>query len=824
MSTETTKKKIKIDNGTNYAYTYTDKAIDAKMPTDINVDANGFAILEHDGSEIAGQKKKVKFAQIDKSASFNQVTIPTASSLKTVDGTGLGLNILSLNLKDCMNESDFNELIGYVLQRTVIAKTYNIILPDLTGIDAVKFTTETDLGNMTQIFYRNSKAISQFNWLCNWTDNENFMQMMTITGFTDDAVTSIKYNGIEQVDVTDMPTDLKATATNLSLIAGSAKIGSGINLSGFEWDEATKTLKAKGGSSPTLNLIDMSGGKPRPRTSISEEEKTNLEKGLYNSVLYFDPSLGDSATTSMLFPQRLVGLDGDFMFSSYKAIAGRSEAGDWTFLGASTYGLSIGEKTSDGNYPITINKINDVKGIQTIGATISINEATGDITVTTDSAPSGDMFILSPTQSEESGIGNVLMVRQPDGNYSGFWSISDDTVVCYVKPDGTGFAFYAPTTFLFHSTRETDGKVLTIESGVPRWLDPVSSLPAITSADVGKFLTVKSDQKTAWGSVPQGSPIEIVLDESKPYFNLGEYNKKIGVYLLSRPNNAILYEAKFDNDSATFTKILLYGSMKASAQNVDYLDVSGSLYGLNGDSTLAYIGSGIWQLKSEDNYKFLPYPYSQEASLCCSGGISGAIPSFTLYGSAIGKTSPDYIGLLPQVCKYCALRYDFKKTSSTTDTEKVTSAFFGSVSADNVLTPTKITLIGIFDNGMGKAVLEKNTSGVFESKTPIEYVEDVNAITYSKARYKHTVTLKTSAGAILWTQTLSNSKNTPVTSYQDIKTLFGGELLAGYGEYAQLNLHGGTEATDKLIKLDGTEATLASLGTIVYSDDCFLPK
>lgn len=101
---------------------------------------------------------------------------------------------------------------------------------------------------------------------------------------------------------------------------------------------------------------------------------------------------------------------------------------------------------------------------------------------------------------------------------------------------------------------------------------------------------------------------------------------------------------------------------------------------------------------------------------------------------------------------------------------------------------------------------------------------DSTDTTYSKARYKHTVTLKTSAGAILWTQTLSNSKNTPVTSYQDLKTLFGGELLAGYGEYAQLDLRGGTEATDKLIKLDGTEATLASLGAIVYTDVCFLPK
>lgn len=59
----------------------------AVMPTDINVDTNGYAILEHDGTEITGQTKKVKFAQIDKSASFSEVTIPTVSDLKTQDGS-----------------------------------------------------------------------------------------------------------------------------------------------------------------------------------------------------------------------------------------------------------------------------------------------------------------------------------------------------------------------------------------------------------------------------------------------------------------------------------------------------------------------------------------------------------------------------------------------------------------------------------------------------------------------------------------------------------------------------------------------------------------
>lgn len=44
MSTETTNKKIKIDNGTTFGRTYTDKAIDAKLPTDLIATANKLSL------------------------------------------------------------------------------------------------------------------------------------------------------------------------------------------------------------------------------------------------------------------------------------------------------------------------------------------------------------------------------------------------------------------------------------------------------------------------------------------------------------------------------------------------------------------------------------------------------------------------------------------------------------------------------------------------------------------------------------------------------------------------------------------------------------
>lgn len=44
MSTETTNKKIKIDNGTTFGRTYTDKAVDAKLPTDLIASANKLSL------------------------------------------------------------------------------------------------------------------------------------------------------------------------------------------------------------------------------------------------------------------------------------------------------------------------------------------------------------------------------------------------------------------------------------------------------------------------------------------------------------------------------------------------------------------------------------------------------------------------------------------------------------------------------------------------------------------------------------------------------------------------------------------------------------
>ena len=116
-------------------------------------------------------------------------------------------------------------------------------------------------------------------------------------------------------------------------------------------DEAIKEkINAAGSSvSPILNLLDSSG---TVRTSITEEEKQNIEKGLYNSVQYYDSSLGEIALYSIYFPENATSIvDGEVVFSIYKLV---QEGEGFSISSLRIYSLYIGDKNLDGTYPITI--------------------------------------------------------------------------------------------------------------------------------------------------------------------------------------------------------------------------------------------------------------------------------------------------------------------------------------------------------------------------------------------------------------------------------------------------------------------------------------
>lgn len=73
-----------------------------------------------------------------------------------------------------------------------------------------------------------------------------------------------------------LPTDLIATAKKLSLGAGNTVLGNGVNLDGFTYDEATKTLKASGGGSENSKFNFIYLDKDLNITGVYDKSRINI--------------------------------------------------------------------------------------------------------------------------------------------------------------------------------------------------------------------------------------------------------------------------------------------------------------------------------------------------------------------------------------------------------------------------------------------------------------------------------------------------------------------------------------------------------------------
>lgn len=314
-----------------------------------------------------------------------------------------------------------------------------------------------------------------------------------------------------------LPTDLKATATNLSLLAGATKIGSGINLSGFEYDEATNTLKASGGGgasvSPCLNLLDTET--QGIRTSITEEEKNNLDKGLYNSVLYFDESAEPLGFISTFFPEPLA----DTEFSIFNLTADEATQ-KITITGSSIYHIEVFDKNEDGTYPIRIQKIEELEAsfggdgggaIQEIEAIKSTGGRSRDNQYTLSSTPTSSMFIMK-VKNYDGVYSRFIMILQSlnksNQAYFGFKvdSLSPDSNTCvYAYSEGTT-AILSNQCYLPPEIKSGDlGKVLVARDYGYNLEDLPSSLPNISQSDIGKYLVVGNNQEASWQNLPEST-------------------------------------------------------------------------------------------------------------------------------------------------------------------------------------------------------------------------------------------------------------------------------------------------------------------------------
>lgn len=235
-------------------------------------------------------------------------------------------------------------------------------------------------------------------------------------------------------------------------------------------NEVPVAIGAGGGNSLTLKLLNDAGD--AQRTSITEEEKNNLEAGKYGFISYYDPSWGNAGEYMVMFPQLLGCFQGMYFALIYNVSVSNNVP---SISGLLAYTIEIGEKNTDGTYPITIEKAVEIPFAGSGGGTVEVITATktsdpefeqiGLTAIKLDKVPTSSQFILS--YDDES----ILMYKDASGQYLGasFVSLYSAGLSCaFVNVDSSGNAIGAfrkyDLSFLNDMKRENAGKVLTIES------------------------------------------------------------------------------------------------------------------------------------------------------------------------------------------------------------------------------------------------------------------------------------------------------------------------------------------------------------------------
>ena len=226
-----------------------------------------------------------------------------------------------------------------------------------------------------------------------------------------------------------------------------------------------------GGNSLTLKLTDLSTGEQK--TSITEEEKANLENGKYGFISYYDPSWDETVAEYMvIFPQLLGSFQGNYFALIYNISTVVNDVP--SISGLLGYSIEIGEKNSNGTYPLTIEKAVEMPfaggssgTIETITATKTSDQELEEMGLTAlklAKAPTGSQFILSYND-------NYILMTNIGGSYKGasFDSVFGSSIrYAYAGVDNTGNVIcaykYFDVTFLDLAEDETNaGMILTVK-------------------------------------------------------------------------------------------------------------------------------------------------------------------------------------------------------------------------------------------------------------------------------------------------------------------------------------------------------------------------
>lgn len=261
MSTETTKKKVKIDNGTNFAQVYTDKEIDNKL------------------SNISGGGGTPTLSLVDMATQKVRTTI---------------------------TESEKNNLANGVYNQVIYTST---------------FDNPFDVYSPCKIIVSNglSGAFAQFDCTPNTDKTSGTIQSFTIYDYT---IGTKNASGEYPINI----------VKHQSLNVGGAK---------------------------TLFLSEIGDGDLSPRTTLTPQEKANIENAYYDYAFY-KPSSDMNGFIAVYYQQPFMKIMNPKVFLSYAGTFIQNESGAPTIKVLSTdqYSIEIQDTAdSSGNYPITISKV-----------------------------------------------------------------------------------------------------------------------------------------------------------------------------------------------------------------------------------------------------------------------------------------------------------------------------------------------------------------------------------------------------------------------------------------------------------------------------------
>ena len=270
---------------------------------------------------------------------------------------------------------------------------------------------------------------------------------------------------------------------------------------------------------PTLNLIDFETGEVR--TTITEEEYNNLKNGLYNSVNYYIETYEEAYLQSKLLSiyddknKRL-----SCNFSSIKINATSETDISLTNI---IYDLIIGQKDTNGNYPITIEKLLEVPFGSNSGggggssASLNIvtidNFSNGDHNQQGFVMPTEDVVLFTDKalvsligcKDVQNGVISYICfqwavsVRDDHYKYAGtLYKITEITGGYHIEQTEMGIS----PEFLPNYSGSDNGKVLSVVNGKAQWATPTDSLelpstsptsqliPSITTSNEQQNLTI----------------------------------------------------------------------------------------------------------------------------------------------------------------------------------------------------------------------------------------------------------------------------------------------------------------------------------------------